>query len=532
MTDETAANVNDVTAAGRYDNLLTYRNSYQKAAYESASLTIPALVPRESDSRNQPERNRESLRVPAQSLGARGVNNLAAKMLMALFPPNSPLFRYVLDAGLKGEADGESLNAVNELLSERESVIMADIEAAKYRPKLVEAFKQLIVAGNALLLLDDRQIRVFRVDRYVVKRGPMGGVNEIVVKETLDRANLPPRIKKALEEKDYASPSSTDDDSTIDLFTWVKRKGNKFVEHQECGGQIVPGSKGSFPVDSPRWLPLTFVRVDGEDYGRGMVEEFIGDLTTYNALQRAIREDAAIASHTVFMVDPNSPPSLERTLTNAPNGGYVRADLGSVQAHRTDKQGDMQIAWRASEQLKQDLSFVFLLNSAVQRNAERVTSTEIRELSRELATTQAGLFSVMAEELVMPVVVAHERELEKLGKIAPLPPDMVRPAIVTGLDALGRSGDLIRLQGALGDIGALSQLDPSAPQYLETASILEAIFQGHSVVTEGKLKSRAQVAQEAQAAKQEAQQGQMMEMAQGAAPEVIKGMMPALTGSE
>ena len=529
--DEQADGSGGPSAAGRYENLLTYRNPYQKAAYESASLTIPALFPRESDSRNRSDRDRESLRVPAQSLGARGVNNLAAKMLMALVPPNSPLFRYVIDAGVKGGADGDGLNAVNELLSERESVIMADIESSKYRPKLIEAFKQLIVSGNVLLLLQDRELRVFRVDRYVVKRSPMGGVSEIVVKETLDRSNLPPRVRKAVESKDYSSPDDSDHrDDTVELYTWIRRRGNKFVEHQECGGSIVPGSKGSFPSDSPRWLPLTFVRVDGEDYGRGMVEEFIGDLTTYNALQKAIREDAAIASHTVFMVDPNSPPSLERTLTNAPNGGYVRADLGSVQAHRTDKQGDMQIAWRSSEQLKQDLSFAFLLNSAVQRQAERVTAVEIREMARELETTQAGLFSVMAEELIMPVVVAHERDLERAGKIAPLPPEMVRPAIVTGLDALGRSGDLIRLQGVLGDVGALSQLDPSAPQYLETASILEAIFQGHSVVTEGKLKPRQQVAAEMQAAKQEAQTQKITEMVGDAAPEIVKGAMPGLVG--
>ena len=33
---------------------------------------------------------------PYQSVGARGVNNLVAKLMLALFPPNAPFFRFAL----------------------------------------------------------------------------------------------------------------------------------------------------------------------------------------------------------------------------------------------------------------------------------------------------------------------------------------------------------------------------------------------------------------------------------------------------
>ena len=40
---------------------------------------------------------------PYQSVGSRGVNNLASKLLLLLFPPNSPFFRLSVDSETKKE---------------------------------------------------------------------------------------------------------------------------------------------------------------------------------------------------------------------------------------------------------------------------------------------------------------------------------------------------------------------------------------------------------------------------------------------
>ena len=506
------------SAESRYEQLLQYRQQYHQSAYNSAALTIPALVPRTSDSKDRNDRTREALPVPAQSLGARGVNNLSAKMLLALFPPNTPLFRYVIDAGIKSQAGPDELAGVTEMLTERESLVTDDIESNKYRPKLIEAFKQLIVAGNVLLLLSEGAMRVFRMDRYVVKRDPMGRVDCIVVRESFSKEHLPEKIAAIVSEKD---DQDFDEEEDIDVYTYIKRVGKSYREHQEVLGEKIPGTSGSFPLDAPRWLPLTFTRVDGEDYGRGYTEEFIGDLTTFDGLSRAIREDAAIAAQTIFMVDPNSPPGLEKSLMNSPNGGFVRGDAGMVVASRVDKNADMNVAYSTIEQLKSDLSYAFLLNSAVQRTGDRVTAEEIREVARELEDTQGGIFSVLSEELILPLVQAHERNLEKGRKIAPLPPNMVRPAISTGFDAIGRNHDLVRLNGVLNDIGMLAQLNPEAAAYLNIPGLVATIFEGHSVSAEGKMKKPEQVQQEQQAAQQQAQQAQATEQVMGGVASAI-----------
>ena len=42
--------------------------------------------------------------------------------------------------------------------------------------------------------------------------------------------------------------------------------------------------------------------VDGEDYGRGRVEEFLGDLQSLESLTQAITEGSAAAAKVVFLV--------------------------------------------------------------------------------------------------------------------------------------------------------------------------------------------------------------------------------------
>src|SRR4051812_45555671 len=86
-----AGNVTQPTAAKRYSELESLREPYLIRARSCASLTIPALLP--------PLGFTSTTRLPTpwQSLGARGVNHLSSKLVLALFPPNAPCFRLSVD---------------------------------------------------------------------------------------------------------------------------------------------------------------------------------------------------------------------------------------------------------------------------------------------------------------------------------------------------------------------------------------------------------------------------------------------------
>jgi hypothetical protein len=55
--------------------------------------------------------------------------------------------------------------------------------------------------------------------------------------------------------------------------------GKKWLVHQEIEGAIVPNSEGSYPLDKNAFIPLRYTSIDNSDYGRGFIEEYIGDLS-------------------------------------------------------------------------------------------------------------------------------------------------------------------------------------------------------------------------------------------------------------
>ena len=146
----------------------------------------------------------------------------------------------------------------------------------------------------------------------------------------------------------------------------------------------------------------------------------------------------------------------------------------------------------------------FLLNASVQRQAERVTAEEIRYMAQELEQALGGVFSVLSQDLQMPLVTILMNRMTKDGSIPKLPKGMVRPKIVTGLEALGRGQDLNRLDVFIS--GAMQQLGPeSIMQYLNMPDYLTRRATAVGIDTDGLIKTEEEV----QAMKQQQQQMEM-----------------------
>tara|TARA_R110001606_G_scaffold381766_1_gene543167 strand:- start:974 stop:2047 length:1074 start_codon:yes stop_codon:yes gene_type:complete len=348
----------------------------------------------------------------------------------------------------------------------------------------------------------------------------MGNILEIITKETVSPLMLPKEAQEII-----ATSEEYDRDTTknCDLYTYVCRKGNKYEIYQEVKGFVIPSTQGSYPLDKLPFIPLRFTRVDGEDYGRGYVEEYIGDLRSLEALTRAIVEGAAASSKVLFLVRPNG-TTKQSTLAKAPNGAIVQGDANDVTTLQVQKHNDFRVAQEASMTITERLSFAFLLNSAVQRNAERVTAEEVRYMAQELEITLSGAYSILSQEFQLPLVRLLLARLETTGKMPKMPKDSVKPQIVTGLEALGRGQDLNKLSQFL------SFLQPLGPeiisQNLNVEDYIDRLGASLGIDTGGLVKSAEQKAQEQQAA-QEAQQQQLGQqtianMAERAAPKLAE----------
>jgi hypothetical protein len=511
-------------SAQRYSTLERFRDPFLRRARQCSELTIPALIPPEGWT------GTSDLYTPFQSVGARGVNNLASKLLLVLFPPNAPCFRYRVDEyALDKMEQNENLKTKVEIgLGKMERAIVTEIETTGVRVPMFEALKHMIVGGNILIYMPpEGGVKVFHLSRYVVKRDPMGHVLEIITKEDVALSALPKDVRAMVEAiADYeekknggAQQATADpsygDEKTCSIYTHVKRGEGSWRVHQEIKGKVIPDSRGTYPLDKSPWMALRFTAIECEDYGRGYVEEYLGDLGSLEGLAQAIVEGSAGLAKLLFLVNPNGTTSIN-DIAKAPNCAVRAGNALDVTVLQAQKSADLSVAANTSKEIEQRLSMAFLLNSAIQREGERVTAEEIRVMARDLEDALGGIYSVLSQDLQLPFITRLQFQMQKQGRLPRLPKGVVRPSIVTGLEALGRGHDMAKLDQFI------AGLPPEvAAQYIVWPEYLDRRATALGIETKGLIKTPDMIQAEAQAAQQQAMMTQF-------GPELMKqvgGMM-------
>lgn len=507
-------------AAGRYEELRGERDAYLERARDAAKLTIPTLMPPDGwDGKSR-------LPTPFQSMGSRGVNTLAAKLVLALMPPNSPFFRMTPDAKLRNELDvlakSEDENErklkteIEAALADYEREVQTEIEILGDRTTVGEVARQLVNAGNVLLYTPEGQrARYYKLDKYVVQRDPDGNLMELILRESVDVRALPKEVREFLASERAKAGTTIDPKTTknkpVDMFTWVTRTddGDFYECHQEIDKFKIPSTKGSYKIEECPWLPLRWTKLDGEHYGRGFVEEHIGDLISLESLMTSIVQGSAAAAKVLVMVNPNGTTS-KTAVENAENGAVITGNKEDVSFMQMEKYGDFRVARETVMDIQQRLAAAFLLTQSVQRDAERVTAEEIRIIAQELEDSLGGVYSILSQEFQLPYIRARLSGMKKL----PALPRNVRPVIITGLEALGRGHDLQKLRTFIGV--ATEMLGPENVQRAVTVSdALTRVATAIGLNTKGLIKTEQQMAAEQQSA-------MMQQMIQQFGPEVIK----------
>lgn len=513
--------MNAGTAQSRYEKLAENREVYLQRARECSKLTIPTLIRPDGAGKHT------NFPTPYQGVGARGVNNLASKLLLSLFPPNSPFFAMRVDDFTAQElAQEEGARAkVDEALGKYERSVMQAIENSGDRSAHFEAKKHLIVAGNVLLYLPkDKGTRVFPLDRYVVVRDPMGSVVEAIIKEELYFVSLPSELQELINGED-PTEGDAEPKAEVDLFTVFYREGDQIKSYQEIRGIRVPDSEGSWPLEKSPILPLRWTRVDGEDYGRSYVEEYLGDLISLEGLSKAVLEGSAAAARLVFLVRPNG-VTRAKDVMSAENGAAVNGQVEDIAALQVNKQADMSVAQQQIVAIIERLSYAFLMNSAIQRNGDRVTAEEVRFMAGELEDALGGVYSILSQEYQLPYVNRVIDRLTKAKKLPKLPKGVAMPTIVTGLEALGRGHDLSKYDLFL---KALAPLGPEVLQNeMNVGDYITRIGTALGIDLTGLVKTEDQKNAQAERQNQQMQQAQMMDMAKGAVPAVAKEAAAAM----
>ena len=512
----------------RYGQLAGQRSQFLDTAVECSKLTLPYLI--QTDDNTRP--SHKKLLTPWQAVGAKIVVTLAAKLMLALLPPQTTFFKLQMREDKIGEELPPEVKSELDLsFSRMERMIMDYIAAANDRVVVHQALKHLIVGGNALIFMGKDGLKNFPLNRYVVNRDGNGNVLEIITKELISRKVLglkPPKPQSVVD------PTTGSDEDDVEVYTCVKvdEKSGRWVWYQEAFGEMIAGTRGTAPKNASPWLPLRFNTVDGEDYGRGRVEEFLGDLRSLEGLSQALVEGSAAAAKVVFLVSPSS-TTKPKTIADAGNGAIVQGRAEDVAVIQVGKTADFGTAANMAANIEKRLGEAFLVMNI--RNAERVTAEEVRLTQMELEQQLGGIFSLLTVEFLIPYLNRTLLVLQRNNEIPKIPKDLVRPSIVAGVNALGRGQDRESLTAFISTIA--QTLGPDAlMQFINPSEAIKRLAAAQGIDVLNLVKTEQQIAEEAQQAQQAQQQQAVLDQAGQLAnsplmdPQKNPGMMANVTG--
>ena len=497
----------------RYGKLENDRSMFLEDAYKASELTIQFLLPRNGNNKASAP---QSLVKQHQSLGAMGVNNLSNKLLLALFPPNQPFFKIGIDdfTALDLAGDETARSKVEEGFSAVERTATDFVERSGIRPPFEEALKHLLVTGNILINRTPKGgVEIFHMDQYVLTRDPDGKTREIIIDEPHTWASLPDKIKKLLiaagKTPEMFDKEGNPNDASISMFTRIfKFNDTTWQVQQEIMGVPVPtNGPNTFKDKKNPWFALRFHSIKGSAWGRGYVQNFMGDLDTMEQLWKSFTHAAKAMAFLLFMLRPGS-TVRPKDIIEKVNGGFISANPEDVGVLQANKGGDLQTVTEAIDRLTRRLAQAFLMDSSITRDAERVTAAEIQILAQRLEESLGGFYSIMTQDFQVPYLEGIMSHLVKTKQIPKLPKE-VKTIIITGLDALGRNSEADRLvqfsqelQAGLGPEGAANLL--IGPDYAKRVGAARGID------TKGLIKTPDQLAEEQQQAQQQAIQQQAM----------------------
>lgn len=508
-------------AATAYARYFTDREPYLQRARDVSRLTVTSLF------QEQGSTGATALTVPWQSFGAYALNTLAAKGVLGLYPPGVPFIE--IEATKKALKDLEQLSpedrgklkaAIDKGLSATEADFTKACEKDGDRMVSFDAFRHMLAGGNhCIAVKKDGKLRGIPLERYVVSRDNSGEIIEAVIEDQMSWWTLPEDIKDLAIRQGYEVQYETEGNkmpsaqqAPISVYTRVYRAGTQYKVCQECWGEDVPGTEYTYDPDALPFMFLRMVALKDESYGRSYFEDYQGDLQSLDGLWQIIIEGSAAVAQLKWLVRPGGVTD-KKTFANAANGAVITGDKDDIHAAISEKQGELAVAAQMAERIESRLSKVCLLYSSIQRAGERVTKEEIVTLRRDLDAGLGGVYSNQAVLWQAPYARLKMQALQRTGRLAKLPSDLIDVGVLTGDAALGRQ---IKSDAVDELIGKASALFPQViGSYVNVGNYLARAAAAGHVDPDGLIKTDEEMAEEAAQAQQTA-------LAQNVAPEVVK----------
>ena len=499
-----------LTAAARWEQLRD--TAAITRAEEFAKMTLPYIM------RDPLQGEHADIEHDFQSIGAVLTNNLAAKLVQALFPTGIPFFRSELTDAIRQAADLDDIEdgEVSAALAQLDRKATQRLFMNASLAKLTRVVKLLIITGNALVYRDSTKATLvcWSMHSYSVRRDPTGKWQEIVLKQKFLASDLDAKYVDSLR----LAGKNIKPDTQVDLYTYVKRSQGTAYEivtstHEIDGVQV--GDTGSWPEHLSPYICPTWNLADGEHYGRGHVEDHIGDFAKLSLLSERLGL-YELESLDILNVVNEQAGAVVDDYQDAETGDYVPGGVNAVTAYERGDYNKITAVNQSLSSVISRLSMAFMYTGNT-RDAERVTAEEIRQTASEAEATLGGVYSLLAEGFQGPLAYVCLSEVS-VNLLAGLINKSHKPTIQTGIPALSRSMAVQNLINAAqviaGFIPALKQVD----RRFSVTKMVDMVLAAYSVDSSELFQTPEEMQAEAdqmeqQAAQTQAQQQQLVEQA-------------------
>jgi len=458
------------------------RSSLIERCEQYANWTLPHVFPDDDYQEN------EALHDDFQSIGALCVNNLTNKIMMTLFQPTRPFFKLELNKEQLTElADSWEPADIEVGLSETERDAMRLFLQKHGRVALTQCILLLVITGNVLLYCPPKEKRMmyYSIKNYAVWRDLESEVSKIIVCQTKRVGSLSDELQAIV----VSTQPGIDIEEDVSIYTGIHRVGDKYHVWQEledlcyCHKQI-----GHYPKDALPWRALTWNLAAGNDYGSGKVEEHRGDFGALSRLSEVSIQYASVVTDVKNLVNPTGMTDVS-DLVESKSGAYVLGREEDIYVHQAQVQSASAFLDEKMDKIERRLGQAFLLNSAVTRDAERVTAQEIRMQAAELEQALGGVYSHLSTELQAWLAKRLTSQINIAFKD-------VEPSIITGLESLSRSSDTDRWRYFFQDMIALADVPEEVRIRTDFGNLIAILGAGHGVDYKKVLKDEDAVEEE------------------------------------
>lgn len=491
-------------AAPRFTTLETYKDQWLTTVRECSGLTKSLVVPPSGHNPGQP------VVVPNQSHGGRLVSNLVSQLLLILFPPSISFYKLDLrDIDIKEMAKGIQLpegksmhDGMRETFVSLENNSAVAFDSLGIRERVRMVLYHLVVAGTSMYLTPDEEtMELIPMNDWVCVRDTNGDLIEVIYRQTYPVDSLPEgaNVSQQIQDQGFGL-----------VYTRAFKKDNwwhvtKYCEHSPEPFETLKVKPDDFWVHVPYWE-----LAQGEDYGRGPVEESLGDLRTFESGTQIINQSATALAKVIFTVSPNGMTKAQ-DVADAENTEIISGDAQDVGVIQANKVYDMSGFIGFIDGIRRDLDVAFMMPGVIRREAERVTAEEIRRMAAEFEKSRGGTYNSLAKHLQTPLANMLLRwVLKNSSTFQGLKPSDLLPVVNTGLQGLGRS---LELENLLMFLESLRML-PGLEQRIKHGPLISKMASLRGLEINDMIKSEEELQMEAQVAAIES-------MAQQVGPDII-----------